>query len=113
MARFGEGASWKMGTEDQSIADRSAHPAPPRVADVAPRRGGGEWRAWYSLIVDPLRRDDIERARATPPGEKLRQALEMMRVGIEMKRARLRAEDPLASDAQIQQRLWAWLAEER
>ena len=63
--------------------------------------------------MDPLRRDDIERAQATPPGEKLRQALEMMRVGIEMKRARLRADDPQASEAEIQQRLWAWLAEER
>ena len=68
---------------------------------------------WYSPHVDPLRADDIERARATPPGEKLRQALEMMRLGIGMKRTRLRADAPLATDAEIERQLWAWLAEER
>jgi hypothetical protein len=31
--------------------------------------------------MDALRRDDIERARATPPEEKARQALEAMRTG--------------------------------
>jgi Rv0078B-related antitoxin len=63
--------------------------------------------------MDSLRADDIERARATPPAEKLAQALELMRMGIAMKRAKLRADDPEAPDAVIEDRLLAWLAEPR
>ena len=37
----------------------------------------------------------------------------MMRVGIEMKRDRLRADAPLATEAEVERQLWAWLAEER
>jgi hypothetical protein len=47
--------------------------------------------------MDALRRDDIERARATAPEEKARQAFEAMRTGIRSKRAALRARDPEAS----------------
>ena len=63
--------------------------------------------------MDRLRADDIERARATPPAEKLAQALELMRMGIAMKRARLRTSDPQAPDTVIEERLLAWLAEAR
>jgi hypothetical protein len=59
--------------------------------------------------VDALRRDDIERARATPPEEKARQALDAMRMGIRLKRAALRARDPGASPEEIEQRLQRWL----
>lgn len=63
--------------------------------------------------MDSLRRDDIARARATPPAQKLEQALELQQSGIELKRARLRAEDPSASEEVIRDRLFAWLAEDR
>jgi len=63
--------------------------------------------------VDPLREDDIARARATPPARKLEQALALQRSGIELKRARLRAEDPSAAEEVVRERLFAWLAEER
>ncbi len=64
-------------------------------------------------FVDSLRRDTIARARATPPAQKLEQALELQQSGIELKRARLRAEDPSASEEVIRDRLFAWLAEDR
>ncbi|MEO8800058.1 MAG: hypothetical protein ABI551_19335 [Polyangiaceae bacterium] len=63
--------------------------------------------------MDALRKDDIERAKATPPGEKARQALELMAMGIAMQRNKLRALDPHASDEDIEERLYAWLAEAR
>ena len=59
--------------------------------------------------MDPLRRDDIERARRTPPSEKARQALELMRVGIELRRAGIRSRYPLATEAEIDQALREWL----
>lgn len=63
--------------------------------------------------MDRLRADDIERARATPPAEKLAQALELMGAGIAMKRAKLRTDDPEAAEEVIEARLRAWLAEPR
>jgi hypothetical protein len=59
--------------------------------------------------MDPLRRDDIERARRTPPSEKVIQALELMRVGIELRRAGIRARRPQATEAEIEQELRRWL----
>jgi len=59
--------------------------------------------------MNRLRRDDHERARATPPAEKLRQALEMMDQGIRLKRASLRARHPTASEEEIDSRLREWL----
>ena len=59
--------------------------------------------------MDRLRRDDIERARRATPAEKARQALEMMRAGIRLKRAGLRARYPDESDQQIEQRVRQWL----
>ncbi len=59
--------------------------------------------------MDALRRDDIERARATSPEEKARQAFDAMRTGIRLKRAALRERDPQATAEQIEQRLQRWL----
>jgi hypothetical protein len=55
--------------------------------------------------VDPLRAADILEARTTPGGEKLRQALELMELGIELQRRKLRAADPAASTEEIEARL--------
>lgn len=59
--------------------------------------------------MDPLRRDDVERARRTPPSEKMRQAFELMRVGIELRRAGIRARRPQATEAEVEQELRRWL----
>jgi hypothetical protein len=59
--------------------------------------------------VDPIRRDDIERARRASPSEKARQALEMMRLGIALYRAGIRARRPLASEADVDEELHRWL----
>jgi len=63
--------------------------------------------------VDALRKDDLERARSTPPGEKAHQALELMAMGIAMQRKKLRAQDLTVSDEEIEARLLAWLSEPR
>lgn len=63
--------------------------------------------------MDALRRDDIERARGTEPGEKLRQALELMEAGIELQRRKLRATHPTASEEEIRARLLAWMSAPR
>jgi hypothetical protein len=59
--------------------------------------------------MDPLRRDDIERARKATPEEKARKALEMMRFGARLKRAGLRAQYPQESAEQIEERIRQWL----
>ena len=59
--------------------------------------------------MDPLRKDDLERARATPPATKLRQALEAMATGIRLKRVALRRRHPDASEAEVDAMLRAWL----
>jgi hypothetical protein len=59
--------------------------------------------------MDRLRQDDVERARATPPAERARQALEAMRTGIRLKRAALRTRFPGAADHEIEERLRRWL----
>jgi hypothetical protein len=61
-------------------------------------------------VVDVLRRDDIQRARATPAAERARQALEMMRRGIELKRVALRQKHPNATERAIDEMLRRWLA---
>ncbi len=63
--------------------------------------------------MDRLRRDDIGNARDTPAETKLRQALEVMKLGIEMKRCQLRARFANATEHDVEQRLLAWLAEAR
>ena len=59
--------------------------------------------------MDALRRDEVERARATPVAEKLAQALEMMSAGIRLKRTALRTRCPDASDDELERRLREWL----
>jgi hypothetical protein len=63
-------------------------------------------------LVDPLRKDDIERVRRTPPRERARQALELMRTGIRLQRLALRRQFPDATEEEIEQRLRQWLARE-
>ncbi len=59
--------------------------------------------------MDRLRQDDLDRARQMAPEEKLGQALEMMRAGIRLRRAGLRAAHPAASDAEVDAMLACWL----
>lgn len=59
--------------------------------------------------MDPLRRDDIEQARLATPEEKARQALEMMRAAVRLKRAGLRSRNPEASEAEIDRLVREWL----
>ncbi len=63
----------------------------------------------YNVSMDPLRRDDIEQARRATPEEKARQALEMMRAAVRLKRAGLRARHPDESEAEIDRRVREWL----
>jgi hypothetical protein len=62
--------------------------------------------------MDPLRRDDLDRARRMPLEERARLALSAMRTGIKLKRAALRQRFPDASEAEIDERLRRWLARE-
>ena len=59
--------------------------------------------------MDPIRRDSIERAIRTPPEEKARQALEMMRLAIRLRRAGLGARFPTETAEQIEERVRRWL----
>ena len=61
------------------------------------------------LAVDPLRKDDIERARATPPEVRARQALDAAATGIRLKRAALIAKHPGARPEEIDALLQSWL----
>lgn len=60
--------------------------------------------------MDPLRQDDLERARRTPLQERARQAFELMRTGIRLRRAALRTRYPEEREDQIEARLRRWLA---
>ena len=59
--------------------------------------------------MDSLRRDDIERAQATSPEERARQALEAMRTGLRLKRAALIARFPGAAGEEIDGLMQRWL----
>lgn len=61
------------------------------------------------LRLDPLTQSDIELARRLSPAEKLAQALELMSVGIRLKRAALQAKAPNASESEIDAWLEQWL----
>jgi hypothetical protein len=63
----------------------------------------------YPFAMDLLRRDDIERAMRASPAEKLVQAVELMTLGIELRRAGIRARKPEATDAEVEQELRRWL----
>jgi hypothetical protein len=60
--------------------------------------------------LDPLRRDDIERARRTSAEERARQAIELANLGIRQQRAAIRARFPGAPEDEIDRRLRLWLA---
>ena len=60
--------------------------------------------------MDALLAHDREHARQLAPAEKLRQALDMMRAGIRLKRSSLRRQFPEADDAEIDRRLAEWLS---
>jgi hypothetical protein len=59
--------------------------------------------------VDPLERDDIERARRTLPGERAVQTIDLMRIGFRLRRAALRIRYPADSDEEIEARFRRWL----
>ncbi len=63
--------------------------------------------------VDSLRRADIEAARSTPLEEKLAQAIELMELGIALKRDQLRARHAAATPAEVEAMLAQWLEEPR
>lgn len=66
-------------------------------------------RAAYNTSMNRLRQDDIEQARRLTPEEKARQALEMMRAAVRLKRSGLRARYPDESEEQIDRRVREWL----
>jgi hypothetical protein len=59
--------------------------------------------------MDALRANDLELSQATTPAQKLAQALELMAVGMRLKRAAIRAAWPNASEAEIDRKLELWL----
>ena len=59
--------------------------------------------------MDPLREDDVARARATSPEERARQTLEVMRTGIRLKRASLSTRYPSKAPEEIDALLQRWL----
>ncbi len=61
------------------------------------------------MHMDALREHDLAVARETPPGEKLRQALDAMAVGIRLKRESLRRAHPDASDEELDRLMLEWL----
>lgn len=62
-----------------------------------------------AIITDPLSEHDILVSQATPPGEKLRQALDAMDTGLRLKMATLRAARPGATEVELKQAFEAWL----
>jgi hypothetical protein len=60
--------------------------------------------------VDPLRQNDLERARETSAETKAAQALECMRLGIQLKRESLQRRFPDEDESAIEARLLRWLA---
>lgn len=59
--------------------------------------------------MDAVSEDDAKRARSTAPEVKLAQALELMKLGFELRAAALRERYPSETEAQIDARLRAWL----
>jgi hypothetical protein len=62
--------------------------------------------------VDPLRRDDLERAGATSVAQRLAQALQATQDGIKLKRAALRARFPDASEGDVDRMIAEWLLQD-
>jgi len=61
--------------------------------------------------VDPFLAEEIERYRRQPPGERLRESLEVMRDGFALKRGNLRRLHPEASDEEIERMLLEWMCD--
>ncbi len=59
--------------------------------------------------MDPFRRHDVALARQKTAGQKLAEALEMMRTGIHLKRVALRRAHPAASEQDLDAMVQAWL----
>lgn len=59
--------------------------------------------------MDELLAHDREQANRLTPAEKLRQALDVMRAGIRLKRSNLRRQFPELEEAEIDRRLGEWL----
>ena len=59
--------------------------------------------------MDALLAHDREHARQLDPAEKLKQALDVMRAGIRLKRSTLRRQFPDAADTEVDHRLAEWL----
>jgi hypothetical protein len=59
--------------------------------------------------MDDLRVDDVNRSLSMTPAQKLAQALELMAVGLRLKRAAIRAARPGASEAEIDREFELWL----
>ena len=66
------------------------------------------WRANFRPM-DAVSEYDLRRTRCTAPEVKLAQALELMRLGFELRAAALRERYPTESEAQLAARLRAWL----
>lgn len=64
------------------------------------------------MPMDRLRQDDIERARRKPLAVRLREALDAMQTGIDLKRATLQRRYPDDDEGQIDARLRDWLRRE-
>ncbi len=63
--------------------------------------------------MDPLRKNDIERARSTPASERMRAAVDAVNAGVHIRLAALRAKHPQAPEHEIETALRDWLKDER
>lgn len=63
--------------------------------------------------MDPLQKDDIERARRMPPDERMRAVLAAVNAGVRIRVAALRTKRPHATDREIDAALREWLKDER
>ena len=59
--------------------------------------------------MDALARSDLDLERALTPAQKLAQALEMMELGLRLKRQALRRDNPQATEQEIERLYLAWL----
>jgi hypothetical protein len=66
-----------------------------------------------TIALDPLRQDDLERARRTPAEERARQAIDLANFGIRQQRAAIRVRFHGATEDEIDRRFRLWLARDR
>jgi hypothetical protein len=60
--------------------------------------------------LDPLRQDDLQRARRAPAEERARQAIDLANFGIQQQHAAIRTRFPSATEDEIDRRFRLWLA---